>query len=474
MWFPTNLDGDGPRFLAILRALERDIAEGKAKPRDRLLPQRELAYRLKLSVGTVVRAYALAEQRGLVVGEVGRGTFVAGPGREGEEEFFGDGASEGRFGTGALIDLSLNVPPLGRQAQVLGTALRALGASSELAELLRYSPHRGIARHRGALAQWVAASTVGQFKPTPEQMVICNGAQHAMASVIAGLAAPGDAILCEALTYAGIKAIAGNARLKLHGVEMDAEGLSPEALDAACERSGARLLYTIPTLHNPTGVTMPETRRRAIVAIAKRRGLTIIEDDVYGFLEPDAPAPFAALLPEQTYYVSSFSKCLAPGLRVGFAVAPMHAVDTIIAGIRATNWMTTPILVEAVAGWVTDGTAQDLVIERRGEAALRCRIAKEILGSWMSSTVDEAKPAFHLWLPIPDDVAPVDFAARARSLGVAVTPPEAVTIGSPAQRGVRVCLGAAHSLSELREGLDRLRKLLEGTDESRLALSSVV
>src|SRR5271170_8039668 len=92
MWFPTRLDDEGPRFLAILRALERDIANAKAVAGDRLLPQRELAYRLGLSVGTVVRAYTMAEQRGLVVGEVGRGTFVAGPRRGGEEEFFGDGA----------------------------------------------------------------------------------------------------------------------------------------------------------------------------------------------------------------------------------------------------------------------------------------------------------------------------------------------------------------------------------------------
>ncbi|SDR11252.1 DNA-binding transcriptional regulator, MocR family, contains an aminotransferase domain [Rhizobiales bacterium GAS113] len=474
MWSPKQLDSDGPRFLAILRALERDIADGKATAGDRLLPQRELAYRLGLSVGTVVRAYTVAEQRGLVVGKVGRGTFIAWPEHSDEGGFFGDGARPPGFATGAPIDLSLNVPPLGRQAEVLGAALRALGSSPELAELLRYSPHRGIVRHRTAVADWVARGTAGQFKPTPEQVVICNGAQHAMATVIASLATPGDVILTEALTYAGIKAIAGNARVSLHGVEMDADGLSPEALDAACERSGARLLYTIPTLHNPTGTTMPEARRQAIAAIARRRGLTIMEDDVYGFLMPDAPPPFAALLPEQTYYLGSFSKCLAPGLRVGFVIAPSHAVERIVAGIRATNWMTTPILVEAVARWIVDGTAELLAAEKRGEASVRCRIAKEIFGAWLSGNVDENTPAFHVWLRLPDALTTADIVARATALGIAVTPPEAVTVGSPAMHGIRICLGAAHGPAQLREGLGRLRGLFETSDQAPLPLPSVI
>lgn len=472
MWSPARLDSRGPRFLAIVRALERDVADGTLAPGDRLRPQRDLAYRLGLSVGTVVRAYLVAEQRGLVIGVVGRGTFVAGPQRNGTDDFFGDGAQPPDMQQPAMIDLSLNVSPVGRQAELVGSALRSIGGSSELGELLRYSPHAGLPRHRAIMAEWISACTAKQLYPDPERMVICNGAQHAMATVLGTLTRPGDTVLTESLSYAGINAIAAHRRLVLHGLAMDAEGLVPEALDAACERTGTRVLYTIPTLQNPTSVTMSRRRREVIAVIAKRRRLWIVEDDVYGFLLPDAPPPFATLLPEQTYYLTGFSKSLVPGLRIGCAVAPATSVEGLICGIRASNWMTPPILSEIVVRWIANGTAASLVNEKRAEAKARYSIARQICGPWLAPEADV--PSFHAWLQLPEALPPEDFVLRARRRGVVVTPPDAVTIGVPSQRGIRVCLGAAHDQAQLQAGLWRLYGLLSKPTDDDPRSASVI
>jgi DNA-binding transcriptional MocR family regulator len=123
------------------------------------------------------------------------------------------------------------------------------------------------------------------------------------------------------LDLPGVKALAEHAGYRLKGLAMDAEGLLPEALDeaAATAPTGPSPL---PTLQNPTGRIMSAARRAEIVAVARKRDLLLIEDDIYAVYAPDAPPPLAVLAPERTFHVSAVSKSLAPGLRHGFLIAP--------------------------------------------------------------------------------------------------------------------------------------------------------
>lgn len=453
MWCPIHLKSKGPRFLAIVEALEADIAVGHVLPGEQLLPQRELAYRLGVSVGTVVHAYAVAEGRGLIAGEVGRGTYVRPPHLDEGKGFFGDGSN-----VGATIDLSLNVPPLDDQADILSDALKSLAFEPVLPDLLRYGPHTGFPAHRAAIADWIGRSGDTRFRPSPDQIVICHGAQHALTIILAHTTKPGETVLAEELTYAGFKAAAGAARLRIYGVEMDRDGLVPEALEFACQRTNARLLFVMPTLQNPTGLTMSEGRRAALIEIIRRYSLTVIEDDVYGFLCNPTPAALAVHIPEQVFYVGSFSKCLAPGLRVGFVVSPPDAVTGLEAGIRSTAWMATPIMVEVVARWLGDGTADKIARKKRAESVARRSMAQKLVGQWLLST-DEA--AFHVWLPLPPPLTPVMFAELADERGVTVTPTESVVAESTKRaNGVRLCLGAARDRAELARALLILKEII--------------
>ena len=174
--------------------------------------------------------------------------------------------------------------------------------------------------------------------------------------------------------------------LKMRGVAMDAEGLRPDALEAACRTTRARVLYCMPRLQNPTSAVMSERRRRQIAAIAEKYRLTVIEDDTYGFLSPER-APLAALIPHRTIFVTSLSKSLFPGMRLGCAVAPPAHPREITQAVWATMIMTSPIGADLLSGWIEDGTAARIADWKRhevsgaagdGEAAARRRSYRRI------------------------------------------------------------------------------------------------
>ncbi len=326
-WFPyleKAPPGGASLQARLLDALTRDIGSGALAPRTRLPTHRDLAYRLGISIGTVTKFYAEAERGGLVSGHVGRGTFVAGAGRESQRD-------------PQPVDLAVNVPPLGgAMVARLDAAFAQLRRRRDLAALIAYPPPLGVEHHRRAGAAWLKRH--GLVGVAWDDLAITIGAQHGMALALAALAKPGDTILVEAATYHGVKTLAQHAGYRLRGLAMDAEGLRPDALDAAACPDA--VLYTVPTLQNPTARTMSRTRREAIVAIARRRALWIVEDDVCGALAAPngAPPPLAALLPERSFYVSGLSKIVMPGLRTGFLVMPRGAElkERITRAIRAT------------------------------------------------------------------------------------------------------------------------------------------
>lgn len=448
MWKPELSHGTTSRYAAIANALAQDIASGRLPEGHRLPTHRELADALGIAIGTVTRAYAEAERRGLVRGEVGRGTFVGPPPLQAASS-----ASSAALGS-SVIDLSLNFPIEGVVPDLAG-ALRSLAKRADLSTLLRYQPHAGAARHRAAGAAWAARHGV---TASPEQVLVCAGAQHAMVAIFSALAKPGDRVLTEALTYPGMKALSSLLHLPLEGVAMDAEGLRIDALAAALASSGAKFLYCMPTIHNPTGGVLSEARRRAIADLARAHDVAIIEDDVHRFLVPDAPPPIAHFAPERTYHIAGTSKAIAGGLRVAFVTAPRDAVEALERSIWATTWMAAPLTAEIAVMWIEDGTADRIAAEQRHEAAARQQLARALLGDLAAG----AHPnALHLWLELPDPWRGESFARAALQRGVALAPAELFAVGrGPVPHAVRIGLGAARDRRQLEHALRILREVL--------------
>jgi DNA-binding transcriptional MocR family regulator len=450
IWVPDLAARPGPRYRVLVDALAEEVADGRLPEGTRLPPQRDLAYRLGVTIGTVSRAYALAAERGLVTGEVGRGTFVRRP-----------LAATGRVnpvsdGSGDLIKLTVNAPPDAGYGALIGERLAEMAAHpGATADLWAYAPKPGFAEHRAAAARWIAG--VG-LDAAPERTIITGGAHQAIVVAFAALARPGDTVLAEALTYAGICHVAERCGVRLHGLDLYDEGVLPDALEAAARTAGARFLIVNPTVHNPTTATMSLARREAIVALARRHDLIVVEDEVYGRLPAERPPPIAALAPERTVYIGSAAKSVAPGLRLGVLHSP-EALFERIANAQHDLFLTCPpLLAELFTRLMADGTAERLAARQRQEAAVRQQIAREVLGAHAY----RAQPtSYHLWLPLPAPWRTSEFIETVRERGVAIDPATAFAVEpARAPHAVRVSLSAAADHDRLRRGLQVLAATL--------------
>jgi DNA-binding transcriptional MocR family regulator len=451
IWNPQLEGRAGPRYLAIAEALAEDINKGRLAAGARLPTHRALADVLGVTVGTVSRAYAEGARRGFLSGEVGRGTFV----RLGTPD---DALVRTR--ADGVVDLGLNHPPLSlgsAQGAALQDTLTDLARRAD-PSLLAYPPEAGRPSHREAGALWIRR--VG-LEVAPERIVISTGSQHAVTAVFATLLKPGDLVLSESLTYPGMKAVAALLHLRTQALPIDEEGLLPDAFDAACRQGGAKVLYCIPTIHNPTTAVMPLGRRRAIAAIAAAHGVPILEDDIHALLPEDRLLPIVALAPELGYYVASTSKTLAPGLRVGYVLSPPGTAPRLASAIRATAWASAPLMAEIASTWIRSGTAEVILAERRREAAARQALARAIL---VGARYDAHINGYHLWLHLPEPWQSASFSTECRRRGVSVTPSEVFLVGrSAAPAAVRVCLGAPVSHGELEKGLRIVAETLAAT-----------
>ena len=429
-------------------AIAADVASGRLSAGEQLPTQRALARRLGITTGTVNRGYAIAERAGLVSAEVGRGTFVA---RSGVARSTALG--EERVGA---IDLALNYPAGDEAEQALRDALAPFPGALGLA------PYEGRPAHREAGARWLRHLGV---EVDAERVLVSTSVQHGLAATLAACTARGDAVMTESLTSPGIKAVATMYNLRLVPVETDAQGLVPDALAA----SGAKVLYTMPTLHTPTTTTMPATRRRAIADVLQRKNILAIEDDAWGFLTGGRLPPLMTFAPDHVVYLTSFSKSLAPGIRVGYVVAPPRLSRDIASYLGTMTWAA-PLMAELVSRWVEDGTAARIAEARMRTARVRQRLAVKVLGA---SAVSPRLPAFHLWLPLDDPWRSDELVNQAAALGVSVAPTEIFVPGrAPTPHAVRVCLGTEPEVGRVERGLRTIARIIKS--EPRLAALQTV
>lgn len=457
VWTPTLQDGDAPIYERLVDALRADLAAGTLAAGARLPPQRDLAHRLGLGLGTVTRAYVEAEKAGLVEAHVGRGSFVRGA----------PAAKSTRPVDGGLINLSHNIAPNGPANARLADTLGRLRRRSDLLDHLAYAPPAGLEGQRRAAAGWLER-TGGMVGADWTRLVCTAGAQQALALAFGAVARPGDTVLCEASTFYGVKALAEHMGYGLKGLAMDEQGLRPDALDEAAATGAFRAVSIQPTLQNPTGRIMSAGRRAQIVAMARKHDLMILEDDIYAVYAPEPPPPFAVLAPERTFHVSGVSKSLAPGLRTGFLITPPgDALDRVLRAVRALNYAPPSFGGLIATQWIEDGTADAIVAEVVAEMTARLTMARTLLAGAIEAPMSASAP--HLWLPM-SELEAERLAGRALRAGVELTPPSAPIVAAGAVTGVRLCLGAARDGQELEHGLRIVAAALADTDERSRAV----
>lgn len=436
-------------YLKLADTVAAEIASGALKPGDRLPPQRSFAYERQIAVSTASRVYTELLRRGLVVGEVGRGTFVSGEARRGIAA-----PPEPR---GARIDLEFNYPQLPAQSAMIIKSLQGLNRPEALDVALRAATSIGTPAARAISAEFLSRNgwTAGA-----EQMVFTGNGRQCIAAALAAVVPTGGRCGVETLTYPFIKGIAARLGITLVPLAMDANGVRPDALQKAHREAHLSAVYIQPTIQNPLGMTMPPARRSDLLRVIEKLDLTVLEDAVYGFLDDEAP--LAALAPDSCIVLDSLSKKVAPGLALGFIVSPPRWREAIMASIRSGGWTASGYAFAAGQQLMIDGTASELSRLKRIDAAKRQQLVAKHLSSF---AIQANSKSYHLWLTLPPYWRSQTFVAAAARRDIALTPSTTFAVApGHAPNAVRLALGGP-AIEQLEVGLRTLAGMLSAREE---------
>jgi DNA-binding transcriptional MocR family regulator len=250
----------------------------------------------------------------------------------------------------------------------------------------------------------------------------------------------------------------------IRGVPVDEQGIRLDALEEAIQLYRPRLLYTVPTFHNPTGVSMTAQRRNGLLSVAERHGLLIVEDDIYGPLSYEAKAPPPLKAGDAggvVIYLTSFSKVLMPGLRIGLVVPPPALLDALVAEKRVADLHSPQLTQRALADYLARG---QIAAHLRGVRALyreRRDAMIAALKRYFPPSACWTVPAggLCLWVELPTGVHSTDLYLEAIERGVAFTPGEAFYADHPSTRHIRLAF-ARHEPATIARGVETLGALV--------------
>lgn len=427
-----------PLYLQIAEAVIDQVRLGKLANGVRLPPTRDLAEELGVTRTTVIAAYRELEERGWVSSHVGRGTFVARPAATAAGEAEEGVAPQEQRGPRyisrqelrrlmrltdrpGLLSLASGIPaldsfPVDRLRQAFDQVLEQQGAAA-----LQYDSPEGYWPLRERIAAYLGQVGVVAH---PSEVLITSGTQQGATLVARVMVQPGDVVLLDQPTYAGALDAFEGAAARVVGVPADEAGILPDALDSLARRYHPRLLYVVPACQGPAARSLPADRRRALHALARSHGFTIVEDDSFRDLrfvgEPAAPLK-AQDDSNHVIHLGSFSKTLAPGLRVGYVVAGEGALEALADAKQTADLHTSTLVQRAVDAYLESGDLNDQLqrlravsAERRNAtlAAIYRSLPKEV--AWWAP---EGGP--FIWLRLPEDLSAVTAYMAALEHGVA-------------------------------------------------------
>jgi len=457
-WLPDIAQGSGPLYTRLAEQIEGAIADGTLPAGAKLPPQRDLAYDIGVTIGTVGRAYALVRERGLVSGEVGRGTFVLG--REPSPEI-APAIAPG-------IPTSTRSPALPGKLRMDSTSACAVGQSEIIedltAKILRSHPDEVVDYTRVWPPSWRKAGSqwlrCGGWTPEPESIVSSIGAHAAVLAVIAATTAPGDKIAFEQLTYSSISRSANLIGRRSVLIRSDDQGADPEDFERLCAQQHPKVAFLIPSLQNPTLAIMPLERRRAIVEIARKYNVWLIEDAVYGELLVDQPPLLAELAPERTFHVGGLSKTVTAGVRAGWVSCPANFAPRVQTAHKMVTGGIPFLLADLAAELVLSGAADAIREQVRREIAGREAIARSNL-TGLDFTSHEAAP--FLWLKLPEPWLSTTFKHSAAAEGVLIDDEDEYKPGRTERiyHRVRIGFSAPPTRQDVQSGFSTIRRLID-------------
>jgi DNA-binding transcriptional MocR family regulator len=443
-------DNEEPIYRQLIRHIKTQIESGVLLAGTRLPASRDLAQQLRISRISVVNAYAELRAEGYLSAHAGRGTFVSGErGEMNESDDAGDdlrpasrnghlphiGAAESNTHM-AVLGATISTAPLDMQPSVGDRSLRDLmrlsrkpgvinfGTGSppsdfypvqhlrhainsvldrDGAAALMYETQEGYAPLRASVRDYVSAFGI---RCTADHVLITGGTQQAISLVVHTLLGEGDALLSENPTYIGLTDIARARRVRLYGVEIDQDGMRLDMLENMIVEQRPRLIYVMPTFHNPTGTVMPLHRRRQLINLATEYNVPILEDAVYQefLFEGEALPPLAALDDNHiVIHTSAFTKNLLPGMRIGYIIADSPHYERLVRMKHAADISTPGLNQRAIHLMLERGVLAQQLERNNRELKRRRDIAIAAANRYLppGSRWNVPQGGLYLWIELP-------------------------------------------------------------------------
>jgi DNA-binding transcriptional MocR family regulator len=457
-----------PIYQQIYEQLREAILTGTLPEAARLSTERALAERLGVNRSTVVRAYRELVADGLLAQRVGSGSRVARvsgqPDRNGDVPWWVT-LPPWRVGSfphvlgelaatfhGERISFVQGVPPA-EPSPLDELAASFARVAGDPDYVLSYGDSEGHGPLREALA---ARMRRRGCEVGPGDVLVLTGSTQGISLVAHSLAEPGDEIVVEQPTYPGALQIFQIAGLRAIPVAVDDEGMRVDHVEAILRTRRPRFIYTMPALHNPTGVTMNVDRRERLVTLAHRHRVPLVEDDPYGELAVAPAPPLVAHSPDYVVYLSTFSKSIAPSLRLGWLTAPRTIYERLL--LRKQSYdMATSLYVQA---GVCDYLARSYdahVVKLRAELSARRRLAREAIAAHWPASVRLANGSggFYLWATTPREMRARVLRDASERLGATFLFGEAFYAAGGGEHNLRLAITPV-SRDALLEGIRRV------------------
>jgi DNA-binding transcriptional MocR family regulator len=459
-----DLTGARPKYKAVVTLIRDEIAAGKLAPGQKLPPVRELAWQLKITPGTVARAYTVLIDSGVLQAEVGRGTFVAHGQSEVEFEITQkpllievDAVPHNSDTSEGPVNLYSPHLPNGGQTRLIRELLGAV-AQEPPSGIMHYPSRRNAKHAREAMMQWLQGSPIG---PVDESdIVLTHGGQNATLQVFQTvLRGRRPTIFVEELCYPGFRRAAELVRADIVPIAMDRDGIIPGALaDAAAHHPEGQILCTSPEVHSPTCTFTPIARRQEIVRVARKHDLQIMEDDCYRMGQAEGPG-YRQLAPERGWYISSISKSITPALRIGCAIGPRGMSGALHRSAEHGFFGIATPLADLAAALLAHPDLPEIMARTRLGVEKYVKIAVNVLGAF---DLRWRKDVPFLWLVLPPGWRASAFCLAAEKRGVQIRPAEDFA-GRDAQtpHAVRMAVNGAISLQRFETAMETLRDLLD-------------
>ncbi len=504
-------DSEIPLYRQLHAEVAGRIRGGSLEPGSRLPSVRALASQLGVSLITVVQAYDALAADGLAHATIGRGTFVGGPSVQGPSDAKPGGAGyqapAGEFEWQSSLPVHLQAPRIAaaqtllrrpaRRADLISLAggtpdpalfpIRTLGRlwhramALEDPRLLQY----GNAQGDPNLRAWIASycETIG-VAARPQDVLITSGSQQAIDLVARSIVGPGDYVLVESPTFPTALDIFESRGTKVLGIPLDSGGIRVDIAAALMERFRPRLVYTIPTAQNPTGVTMAEERRRRLAALARQHNALILEDDTCSefVYDGEPPQPIKAHdAGGHVIFMKSFSKIVIPGLRVGCIVAHGGLMARLIEAKSVMDRFTSPLIQRTLWRYLSAPQYRRDLEKARETYRKRREAALAALEASMPHGVSWTRPGagFNLWLSLPDGVSAAEAFEEGLREGVATGCGDLFLPQLPSPVGLRVSFAdkpeavLAEGIQRLARGIERLLAREPGRERESVVVTTV-